>query len=119
MPRSRFNDGQIKGINLAAIARSIQSVLTGQAAGPGAATDFAELASTFKSPRRRGDAGSAHAQSVRAHRRPGADRYRQQSIDMRLAPRVVNSAQGQGGTAALAAAWHSVPHSRAVVARSL
>ena len=34
-----FNDGQIKGVNLAAIARSIQSALSGQAAGPGAATD--------------------------------------------------------------------------------
>ncbi|MBS0386586.1 MAG: AsmA family protein, partial [Proteobacteria bacterium] len=43
-----FNDGQIKGVNLAAISRSIQSVLTGQAVGAGAATDFAELAATFQ-----------------------------------------------------------------------
>src|SRR5262249_13548722 len=42
-----FNDGAFKGVNLAAVARSIQSALSGAAVGPGASTDFAELGATF------------------------------------------------------------------------
>src|SRR5690606_430745 len=42
-----FNDGQWKGVNLAQVARTVQSALTGAAAGEGSSTDFAELAATF------------------------------------------------------------------------
>src|SRR6185295_10019806 len=97
-----FNDGQIKGINLAAIARSIQSVLSGQAAGPGAATDFAELAATFQVAN--GVAATQDLRMLNPYVRmdgQGLINIGQQSLDMRLAPRVVNSAQGQGGAAGL------------------
>lgn len=97
-----FNDGQIKGVNLAAVARSIQSVLTGQAAGPGAATDFAELAATFRIAN--GVAVTQDLHMLNPYVRmdgQGLINIGQQSLDMRLAPRVVNTAQGQGGGAAL------------------
>jgi AsmA protein len=97
-----FNDGQIKGVNLAAIARSIQSVLSGQAAGPGAATDFAELAATFQIAN--GVAATQDLRMLNPYVRmdgQGLINIGQQSLDMRLAPRVVNSAQGQGGAAGL------------------
>jgi AsmA protein len=43
-----FNDGQWKGVNLAQMARTLQSLASGQAsASQGGATDFAELAATF------------------------------------------------------------------------
>ncbi|MCA8886520.1 MAG: AsmA family protein, partial [Hyphomonadaceae bacterium] len=38
-----FNDGQLKGVNLAQVARTIQATLSGQAVGAAASTDFAEL----------------------------------------------------------------------------
>ena len=98
-----FNDGQIKGVNLAAIARSIQSALSGQAAGPGAATDFAELSSTFTLAN--GVAATQDLRMLNPYVRidgQGLIDIGGQSLDMRLAPRVVNSAQGQGGNASLA-----------------
>jgi AsmA protein len=98
-----FNDGQIRGVNLAAIARSIQSALSGQAAGPGAATDFAELSSTFQIAS--GVAATQDLRMLNPYVRiegQGLIDIGNQSLDMRLAPRVVNSAQGQGGNASLA-----------------
>jgi len=98
-----FNDGQIKGVNLAAVARTIQSALSGQAAGPGAATDFAELSSTFSIAS--GVAATQDLRMLNPYVRidgQGLIDIGNQSLDMRLAPRVVNSAQGQGGNASLA-----------------
>lgn len=97
-----FNDGQIKGINLAAVSRSIQSVLSGQAVGAGAATDFAELAAMFQIAN--GVAATQDLHMLNPYVRmdgQGLINIGQQSLDMRLAPRVVNSAQGQGGNAGL------------------
>jgi AsmA protein len=98
-----FNDGQIKGVNLAQIARTIQSALTGQAAGPGAATDFAELGATFQVAD--GVAATQDLHMLNPFVRmdgQGLINIGEQSIDMRLAPRVVGSAQGQGGSASIA-----------------
>jgi len=96
-----FNDGAFKGVNLAAIARSIQSALSGTAVGPSASTDFAELGATFTVAN-----GSAATQDlhmlnpfVRVDGQ-GLINIGEQSIDMRLAPRAVRSNQGQGGEAA-------------------
>jgi AsmA protein len=97
-----FNDGAFKGVNLAAIARGIQSVLSGAAVGPGASTDFAEMGATFAVAN-----GSAATQDlhllnpfVRVDGQ-GLINIGDQSLDMRLAPRAVGSNQGQGGNAAL------------------
>ena len=95
-----FNDGAFKGVNLAAVARSIQSALSGAAIGAGASTDFAELGATFTVAN-----GSAATQDlhllnpfVRVDGQ-GLINIGDQTIDMRLAPRAVRSAQGQGGQA--------------------
>jgi AsmA protein len=93
-----FNDGQWKGVNLAQIARTVQSALTGAAAGESGATDFAELAATLQIA-----GGVAATQDMRMLNPfvrlegTGLIDIGGQSIDMRIAPRAVRSAQGQGG----------------------
>jgi AsmA protein len=97
-----FNDGQWKGVNLAQVARTVQAALTGAAAGDGGATDFAELAASFRVAN-----GVAVTDDLRLLnpfvRLDGAGLIDigGQSIDMRIAPRAVRSAQGQGGDASL------------------
>jgi len=96
-----FNDGAFKGVNLAAVARSIQSALSGAAVGPGASTDFAELGATFTVAN--GTAATQDLHMLNPFVRvdgQGLINIGEQSIDMRLAPRAVRSAQGQGGEAA-------------------
>jgi len=98
-----FNDGQWKGVNLAQVARGLQAALTGAAAGEGGATDFAELAASLRVAN-----GVAVTDNLRLLnpfvRLDGAGLVDigAQSIDIRIAPRAVRSAQGQGGDAALA-----------------
>ncbi|MBL8538352.1 MAG: AsmA family protein [Hyphomonadaceae bacterium] len=98
-----FNDGQWKGVNLAQVARTIQSALTGRTSGPGGATDFAELSASFAV-----DNGVMATDNL-ALLNPfvrldgqGVINIGMQSIDMRIAPRAVRSMEGQGGNAALA-----------------
>lgn len=97
-----FNDGAFKGINLAQVARSIQATLAGTAVGPNAETDFAELAMTMTFAN-----GVAATQDLRLLNPfvrldgQGLIDVGGQSIDMRIAPRAVNNAAGQGGDATL------------------
>jgi AsmA protein len=98
-----FNDGQWKGINLAQVARTVQAALTGQAAGAGAATDFAELSATFAVSE--GVMATDNLRLLNPFVRlegQGLVNIGAQTIDMRIAPRAVNNAQGQGGDAAIA-----------------
>jgi AsmA protein len=98
-----FNDGQLKGVNLAQVARTVQAAMTGQAAGEGSATDFAEMAADFTV------AGGVAATDnlrllnpfVRLEGRGVID-VGQQSIDMRITPRAVSSSRGQGGDLSVA-----------------
>jgi AsmA protein len=99
-----FNDGQWKGVNLAQMARTLQSLASGQAsASQGGATDFAELAATFAV------ADGAMATDdmrllnpfVRLEGR-GLINVGAQTIDMRLTPRAVRSIEGQGGDLGIA-----------------
>lgn len=98
-----FNDGQWKGVNLAQVARTIQAVVTGQNAGPGGVTDFAELSATFVV-----DNGVMATDNLRLLNPfvrlegQGMINIGMQSIDMRIAPRAVRSAQGQGSDASVA-----------------
>ncbi|MGE3250665.1 MAG: AsmA family protein [Hyphomonadaceae bacterium] len=98
-----FNDGRYRGVDLALVARSIQSALSGQARGPSASTDFAELAASF-----RVNNGVAVTEDLRMLNPfvrlegQGVIDIGQQTIDMRIAPRAVNSMQGQGGQAGIA-----------------
>ena len=99
-----FNDGQYKGFNLAALARTLQAAMSGQqAAQTGAATDFAEMSANFQVAN-----GSAATQDLRLLNPlvrlegQGLIDIGGQSIDMRIAPRAVRSLEGQGGDATVA-----------------
>ncbi len=93
-----FNDGQWKGVNLAQVARTVQQALTGAAGGEGGATDFAELSATFAVSNGAMATDNLRLLNpfVRLEGRGIVD-VGAQNIDMRIAPRAVNSAQGQGG----------------------
>ncbi|MEZ5995771.1 MAG: AsmA family protein [Hyphomonadaceae bacterium] len=93
-----FNDGQWKGVNLAQVARTVQAALSGQSVGGGAATDFAELSATFAVAN--GVMATDNLRLLNPFVRlegRGLMNIGAQTIDMRIAPRAVNSAQGQGG----------------------
>jgi AsmA protein len=99
-----FNDGQWKGVNLAQMARTLQSLASGQsAAAQGSATDFAELAATFTVSD--GVMATDNLRMLNPYVRlegRGLVNIGQQTIDMRLSPRAVNNAQGQGGDLSVA-----------------
>jgi len=98
-----FNDGQWRGVNLAQVARTIQSALTGAAVSEGSSTDFAELAASFAVAN--GVAATDDLRLLNPFVRlegAGLVNIGEQTIDMRLAPRAVRSAQGQGGAADVA-----------------
>jgi AsmA protein len=99
-----FNDGQWKGVNLAQMARSLQSVMSGQSVNSGGgATDFAELGASFVV-----SDGVAATENLRLLnpfvRLEGAGLVNigAQTIDMRITPRAVRSMEGQGGDASIA-----------------
>ena len=101
-----FNDGQWKGVNLAQIARTVQSLASGAApaaGGAAAATDFAELAASFQIAS--GVAATDNLRLLNPFVRldgQGLIDIGAQTLDMRIAPRAVQSIQGQGGDAAVA-----------------
>lgn len=98
-----FNDGQWRGVNLAQVARTVQSAISGEASGQGAATDFAELAATFAVSD--GVAATENLRLLNPFVRlegRGLVNIGAQTIDMRLAPRAVRSIEGQGGDVGVA-----------------
>lgn len=93
-----FNDGEWKGINLAQVARTVQAVVSGEAVGSAASTDFAELAANFTFAD--GVAATDNLRLLNPYVRlegRGLINVGAQTIDMRLAPRAVNNSTGQGG----------------------
>ena len=93
-----FTDGAIKGINLAEIARSIQSALSGAAIGEAAKTDFAELSASFVISN--GVAANNDLKLLNPFVRlngAGTIDIGQQSLDYRVEPKAVRSIKGQGG----------------------
>jgi len=81
----------------------VQAALAGQAVGTAASTDFAELSSTFTVAD--GVMATDNLRLLNPFVRldgQGLVNVGGQSIDMRIAPRAVNNAQGQGGDAAIA-----------------
>jgi len=98
-----FNDGQWKGVNLALVARTVQAALSGEAVSATSSTDFAELAANFTVAD--GVAATDNLRMLNPYVRlegRGLVNIGAQTIDMRLAPRAVNTAQGQGGEAGVA-----------------
>lgn len=93
-----FTDGAIKGVNLAEIARTIQSALSGTAVGPGAKTDFAELSGSFVF--REGVGANKDLRLLNPFVRmtgAGIVDVGNQTLDYRVEPKAVRSAEGQGG----------------------
>ena len=94
----KFTNGAITGVNLAQVARQIQSVLTGAAVGPAAKTDFAEMGASFAIAN-----GVAHTGDMKLLNPfvriagQGDINVAQQSMDMKITPSFVKSAVGQGG----------------------
>lgn len=93
-----FNDGALKGVNLAQVARTIQAALSRSSVGPAAETDFAEFSASFAV-----SDGVAVTENmrflnpfVRLDGRGFIDIGRQ-TLDVRFAPRAVQSIEGQGG----------------------
>jgi AsmA protein len=101
--RISFVDGAIKGVNLAEIARTIQSALTGAAVGGAAKTDFAELSGSFAI--RRGVAANKDLKLLNPFVRlngAGIIDIGAQALDYRIVPKAVASTKGQGGRGDLA-----------------
>lgn len=95
-----FNDGAFKGVNLAQIARTIQAALSRSSIGPSAATDFAEFSATFAVAD--GVAVTENMRMLNPFVRldgGGMIDIGRQTLDVRLAPRAVQSIEGQGGQA--------------------
>ena len=95
----KFVDGAIKGVNLAEIARTIQSALSGTAVGAGAKTDFAELSGSFVI--KDGVAANKDLKLLNPFVRltgAGIVDVGNQTLDYRVEPKAVRSAEGQGGT---------------------
>lgn len=98
-----FNDGQWKGVNLAQVARMVTAAVSGSQVGAGGgATDFAELSATFQVAD--GVAATNNLRLLNPYVRlegAGLIDIGAQTLDMRIAPRAVNNAQGQGGDASV------------------
>ena len=97
--RIQFVDGAIKGVNLAEIARSIQSALSGSAVGGAAKTDFAELSGSFAI--RQGVAANKDLKLLNPFVRlngAGIIDLGEQTLDYRVEPKAVSSIKGQGGS---------------------
>jgi len=94
----KFEDGAIKGVNLAEIARTIQSALSGSAVGGAAKTDFAELSGSFVI--KGGVAANKDLKLLNPFVRlngAGIIDLGNQTLDYRVEPKAVGSIQGQGG----------------------
>ena len=96
----RFNDGALKGINIANLLRSVSSALTGVATESGPQqTDFAELGGTFDI--RNGVVSNVDMRLLNPLLRvtgAGNTNLLERTIEYRIDPQAVMSLEGQGST---------------------
>ena len=97
-----FKDGMIKGVDLAGVARTIQSALSSAAVGERASTDFAELGGTFTIAKGVMTNNDFHLLNpfIRITGNGTVD-LANRSLDFHLEPKLVATAQGQGGQTGL------------------
>ncbi|MFN4284312.1 MAG: AsmA family protein [Alphaproteobacteria bacterium] len=94
----KFEDGAIKGVNIAALARNISTAFLDAQAGRAQETDFSELSGTFtmdKGVMRNSDL-SLQAPLLRVGGAGQVDLPRRQ-VNYKVTPQVVNTLEGQGG----------------------
>lgn len=96
----KFTDGAIKGINLAAMVRNVQSAFLDAGAGEVQKTDFAELSGTFRIDKGilRNDDLLLLNPLLRLTGKGTADLPRR-TVAYRVEPKVVAALEGQGGVA--------------------
>ena len=94
----KFVDGAITGINLAAMARNLESAFLNAGAEEAQKTDFAELSGTFKITKGvlRNDDLLLLNPLLRLAGRGSTD-LPKRTVDYRLEPKLVASLEGQGG----------------------
>jgi len=105
-----MRDGEIKGLSLSEIARTVRAALSGGAMGPAAATDFGSFSASFTI--RDGVAATSDVALQAPYLRisgAGVLDLGAQTADLRLDPKAVRSAQGQGGSSADAVGGIGVP----------
>ncbi|MDE3116965.1 MAG: AsmA family protein, partial [Pseudomonadota bacterium] len=97
-----FKNGRIHGVDLAGVAQTIQSALSGSAVSSGAATNFTEMGGTFTISGGVMTNKDFHLLSPFI-RMTGAGTINlgEQSIDFVVSPKAVASLQGQGGSQSL------------------
>lgn len=98
-----FVNGKLRGVDLAAVARTIQTALTGAATASNASTDFTEMGGTFTVKRGVMTSKDFHLLSpfVRLTGAGNID-LGEQTIDFVVEPKAVGSIKGQGGKQNLA-----------------
>ena len=96
----KFIDGAITGINLAAMARNLESAFLNAGDEEAQKTDFAELSGTFKITKGilRNDDLTLLNPLLRLAGRGSSD-LPKRTVDYRLEPKLVASLEGQGGDA--------------------
>ncbi len=97
-----FKNGRIHGVDLAAVAQTIQSALSGAAVSSGASTSFTEMGGTFAIAGGVMTSKDFHLLSPFI-RMTGAGTINlgEQTIDFVVSPKAVASLQGQGGSQSL------------------
>ncbi|MDH3239801.1 MAG: AsmA family protein [Alphaproteobacteria bacterium] len=116
-----FNDGAIKGINLGAMVRNVQSAFLDPSASQAQKTDFSEMGGTFVIANGilKNDDLNMKSPLLRLSGKGTVD-LPNRRIDYRVEPKVVASAQGQGATGGAAGVsvpvnikgpWHDVSYS--------
>ena len=93
----RFRNGAIKGVDLGAVARTIETVLTGSAVGPDAKTNFSDFGGSFVI--REGVAANRNLRLINPEVRldgVGIVNIGNESIDYHMEPRALSSRRGLG-----------------------
>ena len=94
-----FNDGAIRGINVAKMVRNLGSAtLSGWQSGDAEKTDFASLGASFKIAQGKAQTSDLHLSGPRVRvAGAGTVDLPVQTINLRVDPQVVASLEGQGG----------------------
>jgi AsmA protein len=94
----KFANGAIRGVDLAEIARRVESVLTGSAVGPSAKTSFSELSGSFRI--KGGVAANRDLKLLNPYVRlngAGIINIGSKTLDYRVEPKPVRSGRSGGG----------------------